>query len=240
MMLNAIEFMNGLFSLIFVSISILIGIRIAQKYWKNKERIYMLVGISWMGMATPWFPSSFSFLAFLITGKGLILELKLFIAVFFLPFTILLWLTAFTDLLYKKKQKTILIIFTIIGAVFDSFLLYFLFTEPSFIGKDVGPIDEDYGLFVNFYLTALLIVVIITGTLFARASLKLNTAEMKLRGKLLFIAFYSFVIGAILDMLSPLSVIILILARLILISSAIEFYGGFVLPEWLKNILIKK
>ncbi len=240
MMLNASEFINGLLSLIFISISLLVGIRITQKYWKNKERIYILVGFSWMGMATPWFPSSFSFLAILITGKGLILELKLFIAVFFIPFTIILWLTAFTDLLYKKKQKTILIIFGIFGAVFDVFFLYFLFTTPSFIGNDVGPIDVNYGLFVNFYLITLLVIIIITGTLFARASLKLDIAEMNVRGKLLLIAFYSFVIGSILDLLSPLSVIFLILARLILISSAIEFYFGFVLPEWIKKRFIKK
>ena len=240
MILNTIEFMNGLFSLIFITISILVGIRISLKYWKNKERVYILVGLTWIGMVTPWIPSSLSFLSYLITGKGLLLELKLFIGVFFIPITALFWLTAFTDLLFKEKQKIILIIFGIIGIIFEAVFLYFLFTEPSLIGSELGPVDEDYSSFVNYYVIAILIIVIITGTLFARASLKLDTPEMKLRGISLLIAFYSFVIGSILDMLSPLSVIILIFARLILISSALEFYCGFVLPEWLKKILIKE
>ena len=46
MPLNTLEFMNGLFSLIFISISILVGIRVALKHWKNKERIYILVGLT--------------------------------------------------------------------------------------------------------------------------------------------------------------------------------------------------
>ena len=240
MTLNTFEFMNGLFSLIFISISILVGIRVALKYWKNKERVYVLVGLTWIGMATPWCPSSLSFLSILMTGKGLPLEFKFFIAIFFIAFTTLFWLTAFTDLLYKEKQKIILIIFGIIGIIFDAIFLFFLFTEPSFIGKEVGHVDEDYSLFVNIYVIGILIITIITGTLFARASIKLGTPEMRLRGISLLIAFYSFVIGTMFDMFSPLSVIILIIARLILISSAIEFYCGFVLPEWLKRILIKE
>ena len=175
-----------------------------------------------------------------MTGKGLPLEFKLFIGVFFIAFTVLFWLTAFTDLLYKEKQKIILIIFGIIGIIFEVIILLFLFTDPSFIGKEVGHVDEDYSLFVNVYVIGIMIITIITGTLFARASLKLGTPEMKLRGISLLIAFNSFVVGVVFDMFSPLSVIILIFARLILISSALEFYCGFVLPEWLKKILIKE
>ena len=99
MTLNTIEFMNGLFSLIFITISILVGIRISLKYWKNKERVYILVGLTWIGMATPWIPSSLSFLSYLMTSRGLPLQLKLFIGVFFIPITALIWLIAFTDLL---------------------------------------------------------------------------------------------------------------------------------------------
>jgi len=153
---------------------------------------------------------------------------------------VLFWLTAFTELLYKGKQKIILIIFGIIGIIFNVIILFFLFTESSFIGREVGNVDEDYSLFVNIYIIGIMIITIITGTLFAQASIKLDSPEMKLRGILLLIAFYSFVVGAIFDMFSPLSVIILIIARLILISSAIEFYCGFVLPEWLKKMLIKE
>ena len=108
MMLTTLEFINGLFSLIFISISILIGIRVALKYWKNKERIYILVGLTWICMATPWCPSAFSFLSILLTGGGLPLDFILFIGIFFATFAVLFWLIAFTDLLYQEHQKLIL------------------------------------------------------------------------------------------------------------------------------------
>ena len=81
---------------------------------------------------------------------------------------------------------------------------------------------------------------LITGILFGKASLKVDDAEIKLKGTLLILAFISFVLGAILEILSGLSIVILIIARLILISSSFEFYGGFILPEWMKTLFLRK
>ena len=239
MELTALEFMNGLFSLIFVVISTSIGIRIALRYLAMKERTYLLVGFTWVGLTTPWYPSTLSFLSILITGETLINELKLFLGMVFLPLTILFWMMAFTDLLYREKQKAILIVFIIIGVIFEVFYLYFLFTDPSVLGREAGPIDEDYTLIVTAFVLFYLIVAMITGTIFARVTMKSDNPEHKLKGKLLLAAFYSFGIGAVLDILSPLSVIILIAARIVLISSAFEFYGAFILPNWMKKLLLK-
>jgi hypothetical protein len=82
--------------------------------------------------------------------------------------------------------------------------------------------------------------VLITGTLFGRKSLRSDNPEIKLKGKLLIIAFWSFFIGAIFEIISHISIIILIVGRIILISSAIEFYSGFLLPNWMKKLLLSK
>ncbi|MHA1467605.1 MAG: hypothetical protein ACTSP6_05940, partial [Promethearchaeota archaeon] len=62
--------------------------------------------------------------------------------------------------------------------------------------------------------------------------------EIKLRGKFLMAAFISWTFGAIADAIIPLTVITLPIIRIILITSAIEFYIGFVLPDWIKKRLL--
>ena len=76
------------------------------------------------------------------------------------------------------------------------------------------------------------------GVLIAINSIKSDTPEIKLRGKFLLAAFISWSFGAIADATIPLTVITLPIIRIILITSAIEFYIGFVLPDWIKKRLL--
>ena len=73
---------------------------------------------------------------------------------------------------------------------------------------------------------------------FSVKSIKVDDPEIKWKGKFLLIAWFSFTIGAILDAALPLTEITLIIVRLILISSSIEFYLGFFLPDQLAKRLI--
>ena len=63
--------------------------------------------------------------------------------------------------------------------------------------------------------------------------------EIKLKGRFLLAAFISWTIGAIMDAALQPNIITLTIARLILISSALEFYTGFLLPEKVKKIFLK-
>ena len=80
---------------------------------------------------------------------------------------------------------------------------------------------------------------LIPGILIARESLKSEDREIKLKGRFLLIAFISWTIGALMDAALDPNIITLTIARLILISSAIEFYCGFLLPERIKKIFLK-
>ncbi|MFX0073477.1 MAG: hypothetical protein ACFFAO_20560, partial [Candidatus Hermodarchaeota archaeon] len=76
---------------------------------------------------------------------------------------------------------------------------------------------------------------------FAFDSMKSEKVEIKLKGKFLATAWISFIIGAALDTgFISLTPLLLIITRLLLISSAIEFYFGFFLPDWLKKVVIKQ
>jgi len=42
------------------------------------------------------------------------------------------------------------------------------------------------------------------------------------------------------DPTDPLLAIFVVVVRILLMLSAIEFYGGFLLPRWMKEIFMKK
>ena len=243
MSLTADHILNGIFSLIFSIISIIIAFKIISKYPKSKNRTVLLVGLVWLGIVSSWYASSSSFLvAFITDGDGYMSAPPYYfiIGASPLPITAFIWMIAFTDLLYKKKQKIILIIFGITGVLFEIAFFALLFIDYNLVGTVSSPVDAEYEFFVTAYQIFLLVMVLITGLIFARVSLKSDNPEIRVKGKLLIAAFLSFVIGSILEILSGISIVILIVARIILISSSIEFYGGFMLPRWMERIFLKK
>ena len=80
---------------------------------------------------------------------------------------------------------------------------------------------------------------------FSLESLKSDNPEIKLKGKLIFLAVISLTIGAALDGLKPFLfgdaiTIILVINRIIMLSSTLEFYFGFNPPNWFKKLIIKE
>jgi hypothetical protein len=238
MALNALDIANGTFSLIFVIISLFVGIVILSKYFKYKERIYFLVGVTWVFISEPWWPSSLSFLVALGNGIGISPELYFLIGNILVPLAIALWLVAFTEFLYTEKRKLILLTFGIYGLIFEILFFIFLFLNPSLIGELNPPVDVIYKSFILIFLLSFITIVVVTGILFARLSLKSDDPEVKLKGKLLIIAYIAFTIGAVSDAF-PLNIYTIIITRVILILSAICWYGGFLLPKWMKKYLLK-
>ncbi|MFX1329068.1 MAG: hypothetical protein ACFE91_13155 [Promethearchaeota archaeon] len=240
MALNPLDILNGVFSLVFVVISLFVGFVILSKYFKYKERIYLMVGATWIFISEPWWPSCISFLVAIRNGVGIPLEVYFLIGNIFVPLAITLWLLAFTEFLYSEKRKLILLIFTISGIVFEILFFIFLFSDPSLIGELNGPVDVNYNSFIMIFLISYLLIVVISGFLFANLSLKSKDPEVKLKGRLLIIAYITFLVGALLDSAIALNEVTIIITRLILITSAICWYGGFLLPKWMKKYLLKK
>lgn len=239
MALEYIEIVNGIFSLIFVGISVLIGATIASRYLRHKQRIFILVGFTWILLVSIWWASSISFLAIIFTSSQIPDEVFMFVGNFFLPITMCLWLAAFTEMKYQDKQKLILLIAIFSGLIFEIYYLYFLFTDSSVLGEVYSPVDVNYTIIPTLYQIMLLFVFLITGIIFANESLKSEKPEINLKGKLLITALLLFVAGSILEILSGLSIIILIIGRITLIFSAIFFYGGFILPEFMRKLFLK-
>lgn len=238
-LLEPLEIVSGTFSLIFVIISVVVGLKIASKYFEFKQRDFLLVGIVWILIVEPWYPSSISFLVALFNnGQGISDSLYFIIGNVLIPISVFIWMIAFTDLLYKEKQIIILVIFTAFGAGFYILFFSLLLSDPSLIGTIHGIVDVEYQSYMMIFLLAVVAIILITGIIFARESLKSTNSEVKLKGHLLMAAFILWSVGAILDAAIPLTILTLIITRAILILSSIAFYGGFILPKWMKNIFL--
>jgi hypothetical protein len=148
---------------------------------------------------------------------------------------------AISDLLGLDKKKKLIIRYTFltIGILFEIYLFTLLSLFPTQVGTLEG-LDMDYNLILTIYQIFLLLVFLITFILFARESISSKNPELKLKGQFLLVSAFSFTIGAILEIMSSLSIVILILAKVLLILSAFEFYNGFFLPKWINELFLKK
>jgi len=247
--LQLVDYLQGSFSLVFVLISLIIGLTILSKYSKYKSRLYILVGISWIGVANPWFPDSISFIMYLIFQEFLPREWYFIIGNCFIPIALLSWLTAFTDMISKKKQKLVITLTIILSIAFEVMFFYLFFTDINAIGVMVRPFTVNFGDFILIYLVIVILVMFITGIVFSQKSVKSKDKEVRVKGKLLRAAFITFTIAAVFDSLlgtifedptDPLLAIMVVIVRVLLIISAIEFYGGFLLPRWMHSIFIRE
>jgi len=240
MTLEPLDYLNGVFNLIFISISISLGVIIISKYFKNKNVNFILTGLTLVLLVSGWYGTTASFITALLTGgEGLSFQVIIALNFIPLPFSLMSWMTAFTNFLYKEKQKLILISCGLFIAFFYVIFLYYLIIDPAFIGEKISPVDtRSNSPIFGIFLIILLLFLLISGINFALKTMQFEDKETNLKGKLLLIAFPSFCFGAFLDALIPSTALTLVIFRLILISSAIEFYGGFILPNWMRKILM--
>ena len=191
-------------------------------------------------MVSPWYPASISFLMYLFTEEILSPEAYFIISFVFVPITLVCWMIAFTDLTDNKKQKLIVSFYFILCVIYYVFFFYFLyFTDQSLIGQLRGYTDVQYGAFVvSLYLIAL-VTALITGIIFARKSRHAENPEIRLKGNFILMAVIFYFIGSTLDAILPHNFLTFSIFRTLEILSAIFFYCGFILPNWVKKFLLK-
>ncbi|MFX0069598.1 MAG: hypothetical protein ACFFAO_00695 [Candidatus Hermodarchaeota archaeon] len=241
MILTFAEIINEIFSTMIVFIFVLVGLLTIRRYRKFQNQLYILWGIGLLGLGIPWLASSISFFMIITTGEGLTEVPYFFITLFPLAITSFFWMWTMTDLLIKEKQKFYLLIMVVTGVLFEIYLFYFLITDPSVIGiLHNPPIDSTYYGITMLYMIFMMAVVSISLSIFIWQSFKLDNPEIKLKAKFLLAGLISFLFGSIFDGMFPLNVVYIMIMRLILFTSAIEFYIGWNLPESIKKFFIKE
>ena len=235
------EFLQGSLALIFIIISFIVGIKLLMKYNTHKQNTLLFAGLSWILIVSPWFNTGFNFLYVVLTGNSMSDQIYLLIGYSWVPLPLVFWLIVYTDLKLKKKQKLVVSIAIIQGILYEIIFLYFIFTDFSVIATKEGIFNDELTTPFLLYILVVLVIAIFTGFSFGLESFKSTNPEIKLKGKFILAAWISFFVGALLDAgLFAFTALLLILVRIILMSSAIEFYFGFFLPKWLKELLLKE
>jgi len=234
------DIINGTLALIFVGISVIVGLNFFFKYKKYKQNTLVYVGLTWIVMSEPWMGHSISFLFALFTGNGLSIQAIYFISATFIPIGLTAWLAAFKKFLAIDKKNIIIIIAIIGQVIFEVVFLYLLFTNPSMIALERSATDSINQPFILAYFLVVLLIFLITGMIFARKAIKSDKLDIKLKGKILFMAIIFYVVGGVWDGVFVSEGSLLIVSRIVLALSAVLFYYGFILPNWIKKIFIKE
>ena len=254
MVMDIVDILQGSLSLIFVLISFLIGFTIISKYGKYKKRLYILVGFCWLMLSTLWLSEAVSFLMNIFIQRTLAIEWYFIIGNAFVPVALFCWIFAYTDMINHEKQKVALTLIIIFSIVFEGLFFFYFFDDINLIGEinPVRPFSADLGYFLTILLFISFLILFVTGFKFARKSVKSENREVRLKGDLLQFAFISFTIAALLEKTARsiligtvfddptilLLSVMLVVVRILLISSSIAFYGGFLLPRWMKEIFM--
>jgi hypothetical protein len=242
MSLTTIDITIGIITIIYVLITLIIGIRIAAKYFTYHKKIFLFIGIAWFGMSFPLIPDVLEPIFMLtqptISDRSLFVLYAIF-NVILLPIFVALWLHALMQLLVVRKtiRYSLLAIFVILGFLYDMYLIYSSITNFHVLGTISSPFHIVWSNLVDLLLLLSLSVVLITGFICAGGSLKAEDKEVKLKGKLLMFAFSLFVLGAGIDALFTTD-ISNIIARSLMVVSSFSFYIGFILPTWVKRYLL--
>jgi len=255
--LELVDILHGSFSLLYVIISFAIGLIILFKYLKFKNRLYILVGLTWIFLSFPWLPDSISFLMNLFARTSLASEWYFIIGNVFIPIALISWIIAYTDMINKEKQKlavAIIVIFSIVFEIIFFFTLFFIDINLIGVIDPLIPFSADLGMLLIIFLLITMLIMLTTGLQFAQKSIKSEDKEVKLKGKLLRGAFITFTIAALLEKVArsillgvvfqnpsdPLLTVMLAIVRVLLVLSGFAFYGGFLLPRWIKEIFMRK
>ena len=240
MVLELVEILNSSFSLLTVIIFTAVGIIMISKYRTYKGKALLYMGLAWIILGCPWWSSSFAFIAYLINGTGLSLEIYLILGYPLVPLGVLLFGLVLIELISQERKKLLLCLMFLYMVIYELYFIMFLIINPQELGVLTSPVNIDFGTIMTIFLVVALIFMVTIGILIARGSLKSQNDEIKTKGKFLLIAFISVLIGAAMDTILPITFITFPIIRLILIGSAIEFYFGYFLPDWLKKVLLKE
>ena len=116
------------------------------------------------------------------------------------------------------------------------------FINPSLIGEQKSAFVVEWAIWIQIYLLISIALLLITGFLFARATIKAGQAELRIKGIFLLIAFVCFTVATVIDVIgadNPTEITIL-LARTFLIISSLFFYIGYTLPKFAKKLFVKE
>ena len=245
MSLTTIELIMGIFNFMVMLVYVIVGLRIASKYIKYRQKTLIYAGVAWSSIGTVFLGFSINFIYYLFTGKLVSEVLVWILTSCFVPvgLTFIYFLLADLKVNIQGFKRLIQLYSIITNIIFEIYLIYAYITDISLVGISIGAFDGVWqgisALWLLYAMISVVIIVLIIGI----DAIKSTNAEVKLKGKFLIIAVVVFLLASILD-LNYLRLTdnpyIAGLAKLFMIISGLLFYCGYILPIWIKNLFIEK
>ncbi len=237
------QLLQGVLGLIWVIIAVIVGLRILLKSNKLKRRDLIGFGLTYICVSPAWWGTAIQFLSVGFFSLEIQEIAYLFIANLFIPLGLIPWIYAFSTTIIPYRRKEALAIISVIAIIWELTLIFLLISDNvHFVGElnQDNILDFSYGSIMRYFIIGGILIFLLTGAYFSYQSMKLDNPEIKWKGRFLLAGWISFAIGAALDaFIKGHTEFSLIITRVILISSAIEYYLGFFLPSKLKEILIR-
>ena len=243
------QFLMGLFCVLWVAFGCTSGVVMLSKYRKVKEKTTISIFITMVFLTSPWWGSTVQFISLMATRTVIPELLYVALGQIFLPISLIAWVYTITVTTFPHLLKKIMIVYFLISIVYEIYLVFGLIFNPTDL---VGYADPENLLNTSFQLVPLIysgfaiISMAGIGAIAARILMRSDDENLKWKGRFLLISFISFAIGAILDVgildeieSAPVRTIIMIIARLLLMSGAVEIYFGYFLPKRIAKIFIK-
>lgn len=231
---------RSLLNLIFVATSIVIGIKIIQKYKILKKREFLFLGASWILMSSPWWFSILKLFTIIIFYTQLNDWIELFLSNAFIPFVLISWIYAYSYSMDLKHKKFFTGLVSVICLLYEIIVLTLLVIEPNLIGYRINSEVMVQTPISLIFAISTVSIIFITGVLFSFNSIRSVDRETHLRGYFLLVAFSLITICAGFDAFSWQNIFVIVLIRVLLTLSSIFFYFGFFLPVQLSKKFILK
>lgn len=228
MLYNFLIFTQLMAGIVCIIVAFYVGAKIASKYFEYKRIEFLLVGITGILITEPMWGIIVN-LSLLLFDLGLPLGIINLIGFTGQPIGFFTWLFAISELMYKKKKK----LFFIIAILYGVFFEIILYANPEFS-------IFFFNLMIVILISIALLIILITGLIFARENIISDDPEIQLKGKLLVYAFITYFIVLMITATIPLSSLFLTFFYLLLTTTSFAFYGGFVLPDWMKKLFLER
>lgn len=219
------ELIYGISTLIFIIVSVFIGIKITLKYRANQNIVFISVGMTWILLTTSWWGSATSFI-FAVFDINLSNFWYLFLSNFFVPFALIFWFYSYLNLLYRGKIRIMYYIIVIL-AIYELLFLGLLMINAQYIGQISGVAYWRGSLFTIIFQVIALLSATITGIHFGFNIRKTGGNTNKIRGLFIIYAFASFLVLGLLDAVVELDAVSLVVVRILYVVCGITYYFGF-------------
>lgn len=236
--LTEIELVQGVLGLIITIIYVIVGLRVALIYKKQKQKEYLTMGIA-LAIMSGYTVHAISFITYVLFDFMFDLFTFLLITLTLALIAVICWINTFSTTIYPDQRKIILTCYLIACTLFEIFLIYFLIIDIDIVAIKLGKFDLQVNLYGIILVVFALLSHMIPIGIFSYKTIKLGKPELKLRAIFILIGGISFFLGLMIEMRTT-SIPIIILSRIIIISGAIEYYIGWVLQKPIVKLLVKE